>query len=188
MSKFALSIFFITLLSCPSNKEVNEQSYRLGAIGAFGEAVNAGVKQLAISATMSVTEMNSFRPEDKDIPAMEKFYQDVLGVELVVDQGWAKIYQASETGYIGLVDERRGMLRHTETKAVNVSFILNDLDGWFNYVKSNQSFTLRSTEISTGPERKYRAFVGYDPEGYYMEFDTFYDHSDNKSLLKYLER
>lgn len=124
----------------------------------------------------------------KDIPAMEKFYQQILGLELIADQGWAKIYQSSESGYIGLVDERRGMHHHTEKKAVNVSFILKDIDGWFNYVQGTQPFELRSTEIGIGPENKYRAFVGYDPEGYYMEFDTFYEHTDNARLMKYLNQ
>jgi hypothetical protein len=41
---------------------------------------------------------------------------------------------------------------------------------------------LRSDSIETGNPR-YRAFVGYDPEGYYLEFDTFLDHPDNEALL-----
>lgn len=123
----------------------------------------------------------------KDIPGMEKFYQEVLGLELIADQGWAKIYRASTTGYIGLVDERRGMHQFTEKKAVNVSFLVNDIDSWFNYVKSSKAFPLRSEEIGVGPENKYRAFVGFDPEGYFMEFDKFYEHKDNAGLKKYLK-
>jgi hypothetical protein len=104
----------------------------------------------------------------------------------VGDQGWAKIYRGSESGYVGLVDERRGMHSFTEKKAVNVSFIIDDLDGWFKYVQGNKSFTLREDSVSTGPESKYSAFVGYDPEGYYFEFDTFHEHADNTLLMKYL--
>lgn len=122
----------------------------------------------------------------KDMMKMEDFYENTMGLTQVVDQGWAKIYAASNSGYIGLVDERRGMHQFTDKKAVNVSFILDDIDGWFDYVRDRQSFVLRGNEVSTGPEKKYRAFVGYDPEGYYMEFDTFYDHPDNKQLMKYL--
>jgi catechol 2,3-dioxygenase-like lactoylglutathione lyase family enzyme len=122
----------------------------------------------------------------KDMVAMENFYQEVMGLTRVGDQGWAKIYRGSESGYVGLVDERRGMHSFTEKKAVNVSFIMDDLDGWFKYVKGNQSFTLREDSVSTGPESKYRAFVGYDPEGYYFEFDTFHEHADNTLLMKYL--
>lgn len=123
----------------------------------------------------------------KDVLAMQHFYEQKLGFDLLVDQGWAKIYQSSRTGFVGLVDERRGMHAHTEKKAVNVSFILRDVEGWFEYVKQNNSFLLRSDSVSTGPEHKYRAFVGYDPEGYYMEFDQFYDHADNALLMKCLE-
>lgn len=122
----------------------------------------------------------------KDMPLMEQFYEQTLGLSLIADQGWAKIYQSSNSGYIGLVDERRGMHNHTEKKAVNVSFILKDLDGWFKFASENKSFELRSSEIGIGPENKYRAFVGFDPEGYYMEFDTFYEHPDNEKLMKYL--
>ncbi len=122
----------------------------------------------------------------KDLPPMEQFYEQTLGLSLIADQGWAKIYQSSSSGYIGLVDERRGMHNHTEKKAVNVSFILKDLDGWFKYVSENKTFELRSNEIGIGPENKYRAFVGFDPEGYYMEFDTFYEHPDNDKLMQYL--
>ena len=122
----------------------------------------------------------------RDVLNMQNFYQEVLGLELVADQGWTKIYRASDTGFIGLVDERRGMHSFTEKKAVNVSFIIDDLDEWFDYVDTHRPFELRSEEVSTGPESKYRAFVGYDPEGYYMEFDRFYDHPLNQSLMQYL--
>ena len=122
----------------------------------------------------------------KDMVAMENFYQEVMGLTRVADQGWAKIYKGSESGYVGLVDERRGMHSFTEKKAVNISFIMDDLDGWFKYVKGNQSFALREDSVSTGPESTYRAFVGYDPEGYYFEFDTFYKHADNTLLMEFL--
>jgi len=122
----------------------------------------------------------------KNVLAMQNFYEDVLGLELAVDQGWVKIYKSSKTGFIGLVDERRGMHQFTETKAVNVSFIIDDIQGWFDYVKKNKVFELRSGNLETGDEKKYEAFVGYDPEGYFMEFDTFYPHEENSKLMKYL--
>lgn len=122
----------------------------------------------------------------KDLLAMQNFYQDVLGLEQIVDQGWTKIYKASDTGFIGLVDEKRGMHKFTEKKAVNVSFIIDDIQGWFDYVKKNKVFELGSEALSTGDEKKYQAFVGYDPEGYFMEFDIFHPHKDNRKLLEYL--
>ncbi len=122
----------------------------------------------------------------KDILAMEGFYQKVFGLSLVADQGWAKVYRVTDTGYIGLVDEGRGMHQFTEDKAVTVSVIIDDLDGWFDYVKTNDVIPLRSKEVSTGPDSMYRAFVGYDPEGYFLEFDRFYEHPINHKLMNYL--
>ena len=55
---------------------------------------------------------------------MQNYYQDVLGLELVADQGWTKIYQVTNTGFLAIVDEKRGMHDFTEKKAVNVGFII----------------------------------------------------------------
>ena len=104
----------------------------------------------------------------KDVLSMQGFFENTLGLEMVADQGWTKIYKVTDSGFIGLVDERRGMHQYTEEKAATVSFILDDLDGWFNYVADNKPFELRSTEIGMGPDKRYRAFVGYDPEGYFF--------------------
>ncbi|MGD9902546.1 MAG: VOC family protein [Vicinamibacterales bacterium] len=122
----------------------------------------------------------------KDMLPMQTFYEEVLGLRQVVDQGWAKIYEGSSTGHVGLVDERRGMHRWTETKAVNVSFLVDDVAGWFDYVKAQALFPLRGTAVSDDELGRYRAFVGYDPEGYFMEFDRFLDHPMNATLLPYL--
>lgn len=122
----------------------------------------------------------------QDMLEAEKFYEEIMGLRLIVDQGWAKVYQVSETGYIGLVDERRGMHTFSKSKAVNVSFLLGDVSGWFDYVKKSNSFPLRQDSLEVGPEGKYKGFVGFDPGGYYLEFDQFFPHSDNNRLLELL--
>ncbi len=119
----------------------------------------------------------------KDMLAMQNFVENTFGLELVADQGWTKIYRATDTGFIGLVDERRGMHKFTEEKAVTVSFIIEDLNGWYDYVKTNQAFELREGAFEKEPDGRYKAFVGFDPEGYFLEFDKFFDHPDNKKLM-----
>jgi catechol 2,3-dioxygenase-like lactoylglutathione lyase family enzyme len=121
----------------------------------------------------------------RHIPGMMRFYEEEIGLEMVVDQGLAQIYPTSRTGYIGLVDETRGMHSYTDDKAVTVSFLTDDLDDWFAHAQSG-AFVLRSDTIETGNPR-YRAFVGYDPEGYYLEFDTFLAHPDNEDLMRALD-
>jgi predicted enzyme related to lactoylglutathione lyase len=120
----------------------------------------------------------------RDIPGAMSFYEGEFGLSMVVDQGLAKIYSTSPTGYVGLVDEARGMHSYTEDKAVTVSFLTDDLDAWFAHARAG-AFELRSDTIETGNPR-YRAFVRYDPEGYFVEFDTFLEHTDNDDLMRSL--
>lgn len=116
------------------------------------------------------------------------FFEDKLGLEKIVDQGWAWIYQTSPSGYIGPVDETRGMHSYSEQKAVTVSFFTDDIDGWHSYVTETDAFELRETEIHPDEQGRFRAFVGYDPEGYFLEFDTFLEHELNVRLLESLGR
>ncbi len=122
----------------------------------------------------------------KDILAMQNFYQDVCGLEMVADQGWTKILKVSDTGFLAIVDEKRGMHSYTEKKAVNVGFIIEDLEGWFEYARENKLFDLFEDELGVGPETRYKAFVGFCPEAYFLEFDHFYSHDDNTLLLQHI--
>lgn len=122
----------------------------------------------------------------KDILAMQNFYENVFGLEMVADQGWTKIFKVSNTGFLAIVDEKRGMHSYTEKKAVNVGFIIDDLEGWYEYARDNKLFDLYEDELGVGPETRYKAFVGFCPEGYFLEFDHFYPHDDNPLLLQHL--
>ena len=121
----------------------------------------------------------------KDMEGIQRFYEDVMGFDLIVDQGWTKIYPIGPTSYFGLVDEQRGMHNFTEQKAVTLSLLTNDLDGWYEYLSNHDGIEMRSEEISDTD--KYRAFVAYDPEGYYLEWDVFKDVPDNNSIVSAVE-
>jgi len=123
----------------------------------------------------------------RDMVAIQRFYGTVMGFEQVVDQGWAKIYQTSPTGFIGPVDESRGMHHFTEDKGVTASFFTSNVDAWFDYLKGQGSFELRTAEIMNESD-KVRVFVGYDPENYFLEFDTFLDVPGNEELVRLLRR
>ena len=118
----------------------------------------------------------------KDMAAIQRFYEDVMGFDLVADQGWAKIYRIGPTGYFGPVDEQRGMHNFTEKKAVTLSLITGDIDGWYRFATDHSAIEMRSEEISD--TARYRAFVGYDPEGYYLEWDVFKSVTDNEKLVQ----
>lgn len=123
----------------------------------------------------------------QDLLEIQRFYEEVLGLEMVADQGWTKIYQVSESGFIGLVDERRGMCDFTEDKGVTVSFLLKDPQAWYDYVKKKNVFPLKEEAWEADEQGRYEAFVGFDPGGYFMEFDRFLEHALNTEIIEQLQ-
>ena len=121
----------------------------------------------------------------RDLDVMQQFYEDLLGVDLLVDQGWAKVYPMGGTGFIGLVDGERGLHQVTEEKGVTVSFFTDDVDAWLARVAARPEIELRTPEV-TGESGRVRVFVAYDPEGYFLEWDTFLDVEGNETLLQRL--
>ena len=103
---------------------------------------------------------------------------------MIADQGFAKVYACSSTGYIGLVDEAQGLHRFSEEKAVTVSFISSQTDLWYSYLKE-RGLEMREA-LSDGESIPVRAFVTYDIAGYFLEFDWFYEDDKNKKILDYL--
>jgi catechol 2,3-dioxygenase-like lactoylglutathione lyase family enzyme len=123
----------------------------------------------------------------EDMQEAERFYEDKIGLEQIVDQGWAKVYQVSKSGYIGLVDGRRGMHSYTEQKGASISFLIKDLEGWYAYGQQHQPFPVLQ-EMYTGKGDRYKAFVGQDPGKYFLEFNRFLEHEDNKRILDLLNK
>ena len=122
----------------------------------------------------------------RNMDDIQKFWGEVMGFPQVVDQGWAKIYVASSTGFIGPVDGARGMHSWTEKKAVTVSFITENLNEWFGHLQQQKAFSLSSQAIGDEERAGARVFFGSDPEGYILEFDTFLDGKANGRLLQLL--
>lgn len=122
----------------------------------------------------------------KDVPAAQRFYEDVIGLTLTVDQGFAKIYQVSPTSFLGLVDESQGLHRSSEQKPVTVSFVTEQIDQWYEYLVGKGVKTRGPVRDAT--RHPTRGFVAYDPEGYFLEFERFLDHPQNTALLNALAR
>ncbi len=88
----------------------------------------------------------------KDMLQMQKFYEEVLGFQQVADQGWTKIYQTSSTGFIGLVDERRGMENYADDKAVEIELQVSDWGNFDQHAKEFwQEYSYRQSSFK-GPE------------------------------------
>jgi hypothetical protein len=117
---------------------------------------------------------------------IQRFYEQALGVRMIVDQGWAKVYPTSRTGFIGFVDGARGLHRATAEKGVSVSFLTDDVEAWFERMAGQPDFEFRTEELGDESGRV-RTFVGYDPGRYVLEWDTFLNTAGNEELVALLE-
>ena len=91
----------------------------------------------------------------------------------------------SRTGFIGFVDGARGLHQATDLAGVTVSFLTNDIEGWFSRMQGQESFEFRTEELGDESGRV-RTFVGYDPGGYFLEWDTFLDRPGNEEFMALL--
>jgi len=106
----------------------------------------------------------------RDLPAAQRFYEEVLGLTLVIDQGWSKIYRITANGYVGLVDEMRGSHRAHPVKPVQLCIRVADAAAWHAWVAAQGVASLGALrEIS---ELGIRVFVFDDPEGYQIEIQS----------------
>ena len=107
----------------------------------------------------------------RDLEPIEKFYQDIMGLELVEDQGWAKIYRVSGQAFLGIVDEKRGFHKAQEKNAVLVTLAVADVSWWYDYLKRKGVKML--TEIREPEGIQVRCFFLEDPGGYAIEIEQF---------------
>lgn len=106
----------------------------------------------------------------RNLPAAMAFYENILGLELAIDQGWSKIYRIDGQAHVGLVDEARGMQKWAEAKTVQLCLRVPDVDAWYDWAASNKVDGL--TQPRDSAELGIRAFVMSDPEGYQIEVQT----------------
>ena len=107
----------------------------------------------------------------KDLEEAATFYEEVMGFEVTVDQGWAKIYRVTDGAYVGVVDEKRGYHSASPTKPVMVTLMVPDVDAWYRYLRERDVETL--SEPRDVEELGLRAFLLEDPEGYVIEIQKF---------------
>lgn len=99
------------------------------------------------------------------------WYAEVLGLEMVLDQGQCRIFQASPSGYLGICFARPG--RFVEPKGVVYTFVTPDVDGWHAHLTERGADVVDTPHLSE--KFNVYAFFCRDPNGYILEFQSFRD-------------
>lgn len=102
-----------------------------------------------------------------DFEKAVKYYEDVLGFPMVVDQGWSTIHEIREGAYVGVVDGARGYHKANPIKPVILCINVIDADAWHKKLTDNG---VKIEEKPKESERlKIKVFMFNDIEGYTIE-------------------
>jgi predicted enzyme related to lactoylglutathione lyase len=107
----------------------------------------------------------------RDLQPVSKFYEEIMGFELIEDQGWAKIYRVNGNAYLGIVDEEKGFHKAQEKSAVLITLVADDVFWWYDYLKRKGVKIL--TKLREVEDIQIRGFFLEDPGGYAIEVQQF---------------
>ena len=108
-----------------------------------------------------------------DLAAGIRFYQESLGLELVEDQGWAKVYRLCEGGYVGIVQTKKPVAEPLGSGAL-LSITVTDVDAWHDHLKGLPEIEILSEPAMVSGIPVYSFFLK-DPAGYHLEIQAFTD-------------
>ncbi len=117
---------------------------------------------------------------------VRSFFEGLFDIESVGTLDGAPLYQLSNSGFISLAERAGQDLAAPGEIGVTLSFFTSDVDAWFDRASAWPELELRTPEVIDESGRV-RVFVGYDPTGVFLEWDTFLDLADNQDLLIYLD-
>jgi catechol 2,3-dioxygenase-like lactoylglutathione lyase family enzyme len=108
----------------------------------------------------------------RDLAVTARFYEHVLGLVLVVDQGDCRIYRTSSDGYIGFC---RRQSAPEEPMGLILTLVTSEVDAWYRYL-SEQGVAFEEPPALNPKYAIYHCFLR-DPNGYLIEIQCFNDPS-----------
>lgn len=107
----------------------------------------------------------------RDLEATAHFYEQIIGLEMVLDQGLCRIYRiADNAAFVGFCTRDTADGNRSD---VIFTMVSDDVDGWHQYLVDN------GVEIEKPPtlSETYNVYHIFfrDPNGYKLEIQTFKD-------------
>ena len=117
----------------------------------------------------------------RDLGKAKEFYQNILGLELMEETENSAKFQIAGDSFLVLQDIKGSGYSGTEPKSVALAFLTDQLENWNAHLqeqKVNIKYPLKKN-----PGGPHDGFVAVDPEGYLLEFETFFQHPENEVLM-----
>ena len=112
----------------------------------------------------------------EDLEAGDHFYRVVLGLPLIEDQGWAKVYRLHGSSHVGIVEARRGSVEVPVGSGSLISIVVEDVDAWYEHLKNEPSIEIAGPP-SVVADIPVTSFFLKDPAGYAIEIQAFTDEA-----------
>jgi catechol 2,3-dioxygenase-like lactoylglutathione lyase family enzyme len=113
----------------------------------------------------------------EDLESGIRFYGKTLGLPLIEDQGWAKVYRISGGACVGIVAARGKIPERPVGSGALLSIVLvngEDVNAWYERLRAEPDIEITS-EPSMVPGIPVYSFFLRDPAGYRIEIQAFTD-------------
>lgn len=117
----------------------------------------------------------------KDLAKAKVFYQTTLGLELVQENDRLVKFQIAGDSFLTLHSIANSGYTGAEPKSVALAFLTDQLEAWYAHLQ-DQKVTIKYP-LKQNPGGPHDGFVAVDPEGYLLEFETFFQHPENEVLM-----
>ena len=108
----------------------------------------------------------------RDLETTARFYEDVMELTLILDQGGCRIYRVSGDSFLGFC-QREDAPR--SPKGIVFTFVTTAVDAWYEFLRE-QGVAFEKPPALNPTYNIYHCFVR-DPNGYLLEIQQFLDPS-----------
>ena len=105
-----------------------------------------------------------------DLTKTARFYEEIIGLEMVLDQGVCRIYQITDTAFVGFCERATANGRDSD---VIITLVTDEVDAWHEYLLAHD-VDIEKPPTLNEDYNIYHIFVR-DPGGYLLEIQTFKD-------------
>ncbi len=104
-----------------------------------------------------------------DLLKTAEFYENILELSLVLDQGSCRIYRVNNDAFLGFCQH----LDAAQPQGVIMTLVSQEVDAWHTFLKA-KGVRLEKTPQLNAKFNIYHLFIR-DPNGYLIEIQTFLD-------------
>jgi catechol 2,3-dioxygenase-like lactoylglutathione lyase family enzyme len=116
-----------------------------------------------------------------DLAKAKDFYQTTLGLELVEETENTAKFEIAGDSFLTLQSLAGFGYSGNEPKSVALAFLTDQLENWYAHMQEHKVTIKYPLKQNRGGPHD--GFVAVDPEGYLLEFETFFQHPENEVLM-----